>query len=106
MRGNAREAVDVEAVRTPVGKRYGGLSRVHPADLSALVLQALASRSGRDPALVDDVVRGCVSRVDKQTSAGARTAVLCVGWPESCDAHVHDDARCCPSLALLDVNAA
>ena len=55
-----RDAVIVEAVRTPVGKRNGGLSGVHPVDLSAHVLKSLAERSGIDPALVDDVIWGCV----------------------------------------------
>jgi acetyl-CoA acyltransferase len=78
-----RDAVIVEAVRTPTGKRGGGLSGVHSADLSAHVLQALAERSGIDPALVDDVVWGCVSQVGEQTFDIARTAVLSAGWPES-----------------------
>ncbi|SCX44808.1 acetyl-CoA acyltransferase [Klenkia marina] len=78
-----RDAVIVEAVRTPVGKRNGGLSGVHPADLSAHVLSALASRSGLDPALVDDVIWGCVSQSGEQTFDIARTAVLAAGWPES-----------------------
>jgi acetyl-CoA acyltransferase len=78
-----RDAVIVGAVRTPTGKRNGGLSGVHSADLSALVLQALAERTGIDPALVDDVVWGCVSQVGEQTFDIARTAVLSAGWPES-----------------------
>src|SRR4051794_8769147 len=78
-----RDAVIVEAVRTPVGKRNGGLSGVHPADLSAHVLTALVERAGVDPALVDDVVWGCVSQVGEQTFDIARTAVLTAGWPES-----------------------
>ena len=78
-----RDAVIVEAVRTPTGKRNGGLAGVHPADLSAHVLRALAERSGIDPALVDDVVWGCVSQVGEQTFDIARTAVLSAGWPES-----------------------
>ena len=77
-----RDAVVVEAVRTPVGKRGGGLSGVHPADLSAHVLRALAERSGIDPALVDDVVWGCVSQAGEQAGDIARTAVLSAGWPE------------------------
>jgi acetyl-CoA acyltransferase len=75
--------VIVEAVRTPIGKRNGGLAGVHPADLSAHVLQALAERSGLDPALLDDVVWGCVSQVGEQTFDIARTAVLSAGWPVS-----------------------
>ena len=78
-----RDAVIVEAVRTPVGKRNGGLSGIHSADISALVLQALAERSGIDPALVDDVVWGCVMQIGEQTFDIARTAVLSAGWPES-----------------------
>ncbi|MGY1812558.1 thiolase family protein [Blastococcus sp. SYSU D00820] len=78
-----RDAVIVEAVRTPVGKRNGGLSGVHPVDLSAHVLTSLVQRAGLDPALVDDVVWGCVSQVNEQTFDIARTAVLAAGWPES-----------------------
>jgi acetyl-CoA acyltransferase len=78
-----RDAVIVAAVRTPVGKRNGGLSGVHPADLSATVLSGLEERAGLDPALVDDVVWGCVSQVGEQTLDIARSAVLGAGWPES-----------------------
>lgn len=78
-----REAVIVEAVRTPVGKRNGGLSGVHAADLSAVVLTALADRVGLDPALVDDVIWGCVSQVGDQSSNIGRYSVLAAGWPES-----------------------
>ena len=78
-----RDAVIVEAVRTPVGRRNGGLSGVHPADLSAHVLKALIERVGLDPAVVDDVVWGCVSQVGEQTFDIARTAVLTAGWPDS-----------------------
>ena len=78
-----RDAVIVEAVRTPVGKRNGGLSGIHSADISALVLQALQERSGIDPALVDDVIWGCVMQVGEQTFDIARTAVLSAGWPET-----------------------
>jgi acetyl-CoA acyltransferase len=77
-----RDAVIVEAVRTPVGKRNGGLSGIHSADISALVLQALAERSGIDPGLVDDVIWGCVMQIGEQTFDVARTAVLSAGWPE------------------------
>jgi acetyl-CoA acyltransferase len=78
-----RDAVIVEAVRTPVGKRNGGLSSVHPVELSAHILKSLAERSGIDPAAVDDVVWGCVSQVGEQTLDIARTAVLAAGWPET-----------------------
>lgn len=77
------DAVIVEAVRTPVGKRNGALSSMHAADLSAVVLNALAERSGIDPAIVDDVVWGCVSQVGDQSSNIGRYAVLAAGWPES-----------------------
>ena len=78
-----RDAVIVAAVRTPVGKRNGGLSGVHPVDLSGQVLQALAGRTGIDPASVDDVIWGCVSEVGEQTFDIGRNAVLAAGWPES-----------------------
>jgi acetyl-CoA acyltransferase len=78
-----RDAVIVAAVRTPVGKRNGGLSGVHPVDLSGQVLQALAARTGIDPAVVDDVIWGCVSQVGEQTFDIGRNAVLAAGWPES-----------------------
>jgi len=78
-----REAVIVEAVRTPVGKRNGGLSGVHAADLSAVVLGALVDRTGLDPSTVDDVVWGCVSQVGDQSSNIGRFGVLAAGWPES-----------------------
>jgi acetyl-CoA acyltransferase len=78
-----RDAVIAAAVRTPVGKRNGGLSGVHPVDLSGQVLQALAARTGLDPALVDDVIWGCVSEVGEQTFDIGRNAVLAAGWPES-----------------------
>jgi acetyl-CoA acyltransferase len=80
---SVRDAVIVEAVRTPVGKRNGGLSGVHPVSLSAHVLKALAGRSGIDPAVVDDVVWGCVGQVGEQTFDIARNAVLAAGWPET-----------------------
>jgi acetyl-CoA acyltransferase len=78
-----REAVIVEAVRTPVGRRRGALSEVHPVDLSAHVLRALMDRTGIDPAVVDDVVWGCVSQVGEQAINVGRNAVLAAGWPES-----------------------
>src|SRR6476661_3717080 len=77
------EAVIVEAVRSPVGKRNGGLSGVHPAELSAQVLNGLAERAGIDPAIVDDVIWGCVMQAGEQALDIARTAVLAAGWPES-----------------------
>ena len=78
-----RDAVIVEAVRTPVGKRGGGLAGVHPVDLSALVLTEIAGRTGLDPADVDDVIWGCVSQVGDQSGNIGRFAVLAADWPES-----------------------
>jgi acetyl-CoA acyltransferase len=78
-----REAVVVETVRTAVGKRGGGLSTAHAADLSADVLRALAHRAGIDPAVVDDVIWGCVGQVGDQSANIGRYAVLAAGWPES-----------------------
>lgn len=80
-----RDAVIVDAVRTPVGKGRpgGGLSTVHPVDLSAHVLNALAERNSLDTATVDDVVWGCVSQAGEQAGGVGRYAVLAAGWPES-----------------------
>ncbi|WP_409333014.1 thiolase family protein [Trujillonella humicola] len=78
-----RDAVIVEAVRTPVGRRKGGLSGVHPADLSAHVLRSLVERAGVDPAEVEDVIWGCVGQVGEQTFDIGRTAALAAGWPET-----------------------
>ncbi|MFT4396061.1 thiolase family protein [Gordonia lacunae] len=78
-----RDAVIVDAVRAPIGRRRGALSGIHPADLSAHVLEALVERTGIDPAVVDDVVWGCVSQAAEQAGNVARTAVLAAGWPES-----------------------
>ena len=78
-----REAVIVEAVRTAVGRRNGGLATLHAADLSAVVLNALVERTGIDPAVVDDVVWGCVGQVGDQSANIGRYAVLAAGWPES-----------------------
>jgi acetyl-CoA acyltransferase len=78
-----RDAVIVDAVRTPVGKRNGALSGVHPVALSALVLTGLAERNGIHPAVVDDVIWGCVAQAGEQTMDIARNAVLSAGWPLS-----------------------
>ncbi|KUH93587.1 acetyl-CoA acetyltransferase [Mycolicibacterium acapulense] len=77
------EAVIVEAVRSPVGKRNGGLSGMHPAELSAQVLNGLVERAGVDPALVDDVIWGCVMQAGEQALDIGRTALLTAGWPET-----------------------
>jgi len=78
-----RDTVIVEAVRTAVGKRNGGLSGMHPADLSAIVLNELLERVDVGPELVDDVIWGCVSQVGDQSSNIGRYAILAAGWPES-----------------------
>ena len=77
------EAVIVDAIRTPLGRRNGVLSDWHPADLAAETLKALADRNDFDPVLVDDVIMGCVSQVGDQTWNIGRNAVLGAGWPES-----------------------
>jgi acetyl-CoA acyltransferase len=80
-----RDAVIVAAVRTPVGVGKPGkaLSGVHPGDLSATVLDALVSRAAVEPAVVDDVIWGCVSQVGEQGVNVARNAALAAGFPES-----------------------
>ncbi|WP_328810495.1 thiolase family protein [Rhodococcus sp. NBC_00294] len=78
-----RDAVIVDAVRTPIGKRRGALADVHPASMSAAVLRALTERTGIDPSIVDDVIWGCVSQVSEQASNIGRNAVLAAGWPET-----------------------
>ncbi|HEY9414973.1 MAG TPA: acetyl-CoA C-acetyltransferase, partial [Pseudonocardia sp.] len=77
------EAVIVEAIRTPIGKRNGSLSGVHPVDLSARVLEALVERTGVDPELIDDVIWGCVNQVGDQSANVGRSAALAAGWPET-----------------------
>jgi acetyl-CoA C-acetyltransferase len=76
------DAYLVEAIRTPVGRRGGGLSGAHPADLGAHVLRALMRRTGVDPAAVEDVIFGCVDAIGPQAGNIARTAWLAAGLPE------------------------
>jgi acetyl-CoA C-acetyltransferase len=76
------EAYIVDAVRTPVGRRGGGLAGEHPADLGAHAISALVERSGVDPAAVDDVVFGCVDAIGPQAGDIARTCWLVAGYPE------------------------
>ncbi len=85
-----QDAVIVDAVRSPMGKRFGQLSGWHPADLAAEVLHALAERNDLDPALVDDVIMGCVMQVGAQGLNIGRNAVLSAGWPESVPATTID----------------
>jgi acetyl-CoA C-acetyltransferase len=77
------EAFIVDAVRSPVGKRGGGLAGAHPADLGAHVISALIGRTGVDPAAVDDVIFGCVDTIGAQAGDIARTAWLAAGLPEA-----------------------
>ena len=76
------EAYIIDAVRTPVGKRGGGLSHVHPADLGAFPIQQLMVRTGIDPGAVEDVVFGCLDTIGPQAGDIARTAWLAAGLPE------------------------
>ncbi len=85
-----REAVVVEAVRTPVGRRGGALSAWHPVDLLGLALTALLDRTGIDPELVDDVIGGCVDQVGEQSLNTTRNAWLGAGLPESVPATTID----------------
>jgi acetyl-CoA acetyltransferase len=78
------EAVIIDAVRTPGGKRNGKLSTWHPAALAAHVLDALVTRNGLAPALVDDVIMGCVLQVGEQSLNIARNAVLTGVGPSRC----------------------
>jgi acetyl-CoA C-acetyltransferase len=84
------DAYVVGAVRSPVGRRGGGLSAVHPADLGAAVLRALVERTGVDPAEIDDVLWGCVGQMGPQASNLGRTTVLSAGFPESVPATTID----------------
>lgn len=81
--GDVTTAVIVDAVRTPLGKRNGMLRDWHPVDLAAETLRALSARNDLDPALVDDVVFGCVMQAGEQALNVARNAVLAAGWPEA-----------------------
>jgi acetyl-CoA acyltransferase len=85
-----RDAVIVDAVRTPVGKRNGSLASVHSVDLSAHVLRTLVERSGVAPAMVDDVIWGCVQPAGQQAANIGRNAVLAAGWPETVPATTVD----------------
>jgi acetyl-CoA acyltransferase len=100
-----RDAVIVDAVRTPVGRRGGALAGAHPVDLSAVVLRALVDRVGFDPALVDDVIWGCVSQVGEQGLNVGRNAVLAAGWPDSVPACTLD-RQCGSSQQALHFAAA
>lgn len=78
-----RDAVIIDAVRTPIGRRGGALKDVRPDDLAAHVLRSIVERNGLRPALVDDVVLGCVTQTDEQGFNIARIAALVAGFPET-----------------------
>jgi acetyl-CoA acyltransferase len=84
------EPVVVGAVRTPVGRRNGGLAGIHAVDLGAVALRALVERSGIDPVQVDDVIMGCVSQIGEQSANLARNAWLAAGLPEEVPATTID----------------
>jgi len=87
-----RDAVIVEAVRTPIGKGKptGGLASVHPVDLLAHSLREVVGRSGIDPALIDDVIGGVVTQVGEQSANPTRRALLAAGYPDSVPATTID----------------
>jgi acetyl-CoA acyltransferase len=82
--------VIVAALRTPVGRRGGVLADVHPVDLGATVLSALVDATGLDPALVDDVIWGCVTQTGEQAVNVGRSTVLAAGWPQGVPATTVD----------------
>jgi acetyl-CoA acyltransferase len=90
MQASEREPVIVGAVRTPVGRRNGGLAGLHAVDLGAAALRALVDRSGVDPGRVDDVIMGCVSQTGEQAVNVARNAWLAAGLPEEVPATTID----------------
>ncbi|MFF5993157.1 thiolase family protein [Lysinibacillus sp. KU-BSD001] len=94
------EAVIVDAIRTPMGKRGGRLANEHPVDLLGSVLKALVERNELDPAIVDDVIIGCVDQVDEQSSNIARNAWLAAGLPITVPG-VTIDRQCGSSLQAV-----
>jgi len=99
------DVVIIDAVRTPIGRRNGGLSGVHPADLEGIVLKALVERTGIDPSLVEQVVGGCVSQVGAQSFNITRTAWLSAGLPISVAATTVD-TQCGSSQQATNLAAA
>jgi acetyl-CoA acetyltransferase family protein len=85
-----REAVIVEAVRSPIGKRGGSLSGTHPVDLLATVLQEVVARAGVDPGQIEDNITGCVSQIGEQSLNVGRNAWLAAGFPETIPATTVD----------------
>src|SRR5438105_8236013 len=84
------EAVIVDAVRSPIGKRKGSLSGIHPVDLLGTVLQSLVERAGVDPGLIEDNITGCVSQIGEQSINIGRNAWLAAGFPEEVPATTVD----------------
>src|SRR5712692_11704603 len=80
---NLREAVIIEAVRTPIGRHAGVLSQVRPDDLAAVVLREVVKRAGVDPALVEEVYLGCANQAGEDNRNVARMAALLAGFPVS-----------------------
>src|SRR5260221_12173733 len=97
-------AVIVDAIRTPLGRRNGMLAGWHPVDLAAHVLRALVDRHDLDPALVDDVIMGCVSQVGDQALNIGRNAVLAAGFPDSVPG-TSVDRQCGPPAPAPPVSA-
>lgn len=100
-----RDAVIVEAVRTPIGRRNGSLKDVHPVDLASDVLNALIERTGINPTVIEDVIFGCVTQIGDQSTNVARLAVLAAGLPESVPG-VTLDRACGSSQQALSFAAA
>ncbi|RBI86632.1 steroid 3-ketoacyl-CoA thiolase [Rhodosalinus halophilus] len=102
----ARRAVIVDVVRSPFGRgrASGALAALHPVDLYARVLQALVARTGVDPALVEDVITGCVIQVGEQAANIGRQAVLAAGFPETVPA-VTLDRKCGSAQQAMDFAA-
>jgi acetyl-CoA acyltransferase len=99
-----RDALIIEAVRSPIGKRNGTLASVRADELAAQVLNGLASRLDLDPGAVEDVEMGCVSQVGEQALNVGRVASLIAGWPETVCATTVD--RQCGSSMQAAMNAA
>ncbi len=97
-----REVVIVDALRTPIGRFRGSLKDIRADHLGALVSQQLVARNGLDPALIDDVVFGCVTQVGEQSGNIARTALLSAGWPDTIPG-MTVDRKCGSSEAAIHV---
>jgi acetyl-CoA acyltransferase len=99
-----RQVVIVDAARTPIGRFRGTLANVRADHLGAVVLDAIATRNGLDPALIDDVVFGCVTQIGEQSANIARTALLSASWPDTVPAFTVD-RKCGSSEAAVHVGA-